>query len=937
MAPATKRKGPGDMVGVASISPDGISGLDDEMEVQLLGAGQEVRLVTPSPSPCRPHVQVTYFSLPVGVQVGRSCCVIKYKGRTIVCDAGVHPAFSGMAALPFLDELDWSTVDAILITHFHLDHAASLTYVMEKTNFKEGNGVVYMSHPTKAVYRYLMSDFVRVSTAGTDENLFTESEMLASFNQIQSFDFEQEILLPPSRNSDSTASVRFTSFAAGHVLGACMFLLEIAGARVLYTGDYSTEEDRHLVPAKVPNWERSPDVMICESTYGVQSHEPRLEKEAQFTSASSPFPPFPHPSASLSRPSTHPLTTPTDLVQSIVKRGGRVLLPVFALGRAQELLLILDEFWAEHPELQHVPIYYISSLAMKCMDVYRQYIHTMSPNIRSKFARGINPFDFKGKNSFIRPLDRGISKLNDRNPCVVMASPGFLTNGVSRELLEKWAPDPRNGLIITGYSVEGVMARTIMNEPTEILALNGGAKIPRRLCVPPSFAFLKATRALTHPPTRSVDYISFSAHVDYTQNSKFIDEVMPSHLILVHGEVNNMSRLRSALKTRFAERKNDVQIYTPRNVETVKLKFRGERMAKALGSLALTTPTPSTPLSGLLVSKDFSYTLLSPADLREFTGLSTSVILQRQRLVLSVSWDLVRWHLQGMYGKIVEGRDGEGTPTMRVMETVDVKLAHKHELAIEWVGGATNDMIADSVLAVVLGIESSPASVKQTSGGHSHHPHPHPYAEPASPPPSSKPLIAPTSPSTSADTAKPEEPDSFTDAAASLPSRLDRLIAFLDSYFGQVELIRPEDLPLCSPSPPASPTALPEAAAEALDTPPAPSEPAEKAEDEEKAQEKKERVVEERRVKRERERPGAPVVRVKLDEHFADVRVEDLTVTSDYTPLQRRVESVVQIAMAIVTPLSSIGDRSAMSLAGDLHRDKKRAEGTAGKEVETAA
>jgi len=83
----------------------------------------------------------------------------------------------------------------------------------------------------------------------------------------------------------------------------------------------------------------------------------------------------------------------------------------------------------------------------------------MSPNVRAKFARGINPFDFKRQDSFIRPLDRGISKLNDRNPCVVMASPGFLTSGVSRELLEKWAPDPRNGLVITGYSVEGVMAR----------------------------------------------------------------------------------------------------------------------------------------------------------------------------------------------------------------------------------------------------------------------------------------------------------------------------------------------------------------------------------------------------------------------------------------------------------------------------------------------
>lgn len=114
-----------------------------------------------------------------------------------MCDVGVHPAFSGMAALPFLDELDWSTVDAILITHFHLDHAACLTYVMEKvrsrpvspppsvlsltlsngslrlqTNFKEGNGVVYMSHPTKAVYRYLMSDFVRVSCVPGEPSSF---------------------------------------------------------------------------------------------------------------------------------------------------------------------------------------------------------------------------------------------------------------------------------------------------------------------------------------------------------------------------------------------------------------------------------------------------------------------------------------------------------------------------------------------------------------------------------------------------------------------------------------------------------------------------------------------------------------------------------------------------------------------------------------------
>jgi cleavage and polyadenylation specificity factor subunit 3 len=74
--------------------------------------------------------------LGAGQEVGRSCCVLQYRGKTIVCDAGVHPAHSGMASLPFIDELDWSTVDALLITHFHLDHAAALTYITEKVSIQ---------------------------------------------------------------------------------------------------------------------------------------------------------------------------------------------------------------------------------------------------------------------------------------------------------------------------------------------------------------------------------------------------------------------------------------------------------------------------------------------------------------------------------------------------------------------------------------------------------------------------------------------------------------------------------------------------------------------------------------------------------------------------------------------------------------------------------
>ncbi|SNX83439.1 Endoribonuclease YSH1 [Melanopsichium pennsylvanicum] len=602
---------------------------DDQLIIEMLGAGQEV---------------------------GRSCCVLNYKGKTIVCDTGVHPAFTGIAALPFIDELDWSTVDAILITHFHLDHAAALTYIMEKTNFRDGHGKVYMTHPTKAVYRFLMSDFVRISNAGNDDNLFDENEMLASWRQIEAVDFHQDVSI--------AGGLRFTAYHAGHVLGACMFLIEIAGLRILYTGDFSREEDRHLVQAEIPPVK--PDVLICESTYGTQTHEPRLDKEHRFTSQ----------------------------IHHIIKRGGRVLLPVFVLGRAQELLLLLDEYWAAHPELHSVPIYYASALAKKCISVYQTYIHTMNDHIRTRFNRRDNPFVFKHISNL-----RSLEKFEDRGPCVMMASPGFMQSGVSRELLERWAPDKRNGLIVSGYSVEGTMARNILNEPDEIIGMNG-QKIPRRM---------------------SVDYISFSAHVDFAQNSRFIDEIKAQHIVLVHGEQNNMSKLRAALQARFTARGSDVKIHTPRNCEPLTLQFRAQRTAKAIGTIAAKPPAQGDIVDGLLISKDFAYTILDPKDLTDFTGLSTSTIIQRQRVALAVSWEMVRWHLQGMYGRLQEGVDAEeGLRTIRIMGAVDVRQSAKHELLVEWVSSIANDMVADSIVALLLGIDSAPSSVKMTMHSHKH-------------------------------------------------------------------------------------------------------------------------------------------------------------------------------------------------------------------------
>ncbi|KAF8160624.1 beta-lactamase-like protein [Crassisporium funariophilum] len=644
-----------------------------------------------------PTLSVTMLG--AGQEVGRSCCVLQYRGRTIVCDAGVHPAYSGMASLPFIDELDWSTVDAILITHFHLDHAAALTYIMEKTNFRDGKGKVYMTHPTKAVHKFMMQDYVRMGSSSSDA-LFTPLDMNMSLASIIPVSAHQLITVCPG--------VSFTPYHAGHVLGACMFLIDIAGLKILYTGDYSREEDRHLVKAELPPIR--PDVLIVESTFGVHSSESREDKEDRFTS----------------------------LVHSILRRQGHVLLPTFALGRAQELLLILDEYWKKHPDLHNVPIYYASSLARKCMAVYQTYIHTMNSNIRSRFAKRDNPFVFKHISNV--PQARGWEKkIAEGPPCVVLASPGFMTVGPSRELFELWAPDSRNGLIITGYSIEGTLARDIMTEPEDFVSLKG-ATIPRKC---------------------SVDEISFSAHVDYTQNSEFIEMVKAQHVVLVHGEQTAMGRLRAAMTSRYKERDEDVKIHTPRNLETLNLSFRGERVAKAIGTLADKPPQANDILSGLLVAKDYSYTLLDPRDLRDFTGLSTCTVTQRQRIVLGVGWDLVKWHLEGMYGKVDEGLDKDGVPTMRVMSVVDVKLTQEHELTLEWESSSSNDMIADSTLALITGIDKSPASVKLTTIPHAHsHSPSHPHADP--------------------------EGDS------SSVMRIQRLAMFLEAHFGEVELHMPD-------------------------------------------------------------------------------------------------------------------------------------------------
>lgn len=575
--------------------------------------------------------QLIVTPLGAGSEVGRSCVYMSYKGKTVLFDCGIHPAYSGMAALPYFDEIDPSTIDVLLVTHFHLDHAASLPYFLEKTTFR---GRVFMTHATKAIYRLLLSDYVKVSKVSVEDMLYDEQDILRSMDKIEVIDFHQTL---------EVNGIRFWCYTAGHVLGAAMFMVDIAGVRVLYTGDYSREEDRHLRAAEIPQF--SPDICIIESTYGVQLHQPRHIREKRFT----------------------------DVIHSTVAQGGRVLIPAFALGRAQELLLILDEYWSNHPELHNIPIYYASPLAKRCMAVYQTYINAMNDRIRSQYANS-NPFDFK----HISPL-KSIDNFDDVGPSVVMASPGGLQSGLSRQLFDKWCSDKKNACVLPGYVVEGTPAKTIISEPKEVTLMNG----------------------LSAPLNMQVHYISFSAHADFAQTKSFLKELMPPNIILVHGEANEMGRLKQNLINMFSDR--NTKIMSPKNCQSVEMYFSSEKMAKAIGKLAEKTPEVGETVSGLLVKKGFTYQIMAPEDLHVFSQLCTANINQRITIPYSGAFGVLKHRLKQIYESVDSGVDEDSdVTTLRVHDRVTIKQESDKHVSLHWTADPISDMVSDSIVALIL-------------------------------------------------------------------------------------------------------------------------------------------------------------------------------------------------------------------------------------------
>jgi hypothetical protein len=454
---------------------------------------------------------------------------------------------------------------------------------------------------------------------------------------------------------------------------------------VLYTGDYSCDEDRHLTGAEVPALAPSlsltaltgaingtttasggvsgsggggvapPDVLIVEATHGIQCLETRAERERRFC----------------------------DAVEKVVRRGGKCLIPVFALGRAQELLLILEELWARKPHLQSVPMYHASRLATASLGVYKAFVGHMTPALQAAVSSGRNPWDFR----HIRNIRGTIEDFREpHGPCVVIAAPGMLQSGFSRQLFDRWCEDGRNGVILAGYSTENTLARRLEANPAEVDTLSN-RRVPRRM---------------------GIDRISFSAHADYRQTSAFLDALRPRAVVLVHGERTEMLRLHKKLTV-----DKRLQCHMPPNLRTLGLALPERRVVRSLGALARdsqlrllraegeaaaaqqASQPPSVRVSGFLVKRHFDYFLMSSEDLPHFTPLTTHALLQRQHVPYRAGLPLLKAFAAALFGAVdeeVEAVDGaSGAVLLRGQRAERARARHLQRTANHAAAGAIAD------------------------------------------------------------------------------------------------------------------------------------------------------------------------------------------------------------------------------------------------------
>ena len=463
-----------------------------------------------NPEKIEEWVRVTFLG--GGRQVGRSCILLQTPQSKILMDCGVDPAANrNEEKFPYLDvpEFKIEEIDAIILSHAHLDHSGLLPYL-----FKMGyKGPVYMTAPTRDIASLLALDFIGVAYKQAEKPLFSSTDIKEMV--------KHTICLNYNEVTDIAPDIRITFYNAGHTLGSAMTHINIGNGlhNLLYTGDFKFGRTRLLNPSSTlfPRLETA----IIESTYGGKDNILPQREDAEKELIES--------------------------VKKVIERGGKVLIPELGLGRAQETMLVLDDAMKKDL-LPKVPIY-IDGMIWDINAIHTAYPDFLNSTIRQSVFQGENPFVsdiFKRVGS---PQERKV--VVEGGPCIVLATSGMLNGGASVEYFREFAPNKLNGLLFVCYQGVGSLGRQVQEGLKETKMVKDGIMEDVKI----NFEVIALE--------------GFSAHSGRNELLNFINRATPKpkRVIINHGEASRCLDLASTIY-----KLSHCETNTPRNLETLRLR-----------------------------------------------------------------------------------------------------------------------------------------------------------------------------------------------------------------------------------------------------------------------------------------------------------------------------------------------------------------------------
>ncbi|HEY1197733.1 MAG TPA: beta-CASP ribonuclease aCPSF1 [Thermoplasmata archaeon] len=443
-------------------------------------------------------------------EVGRSAHLLTTQNSKVLIDCGIDP---GSDRTPFFNApelLPLDSLDAVVVTHAHLDHCG-LVPVLLKYGYK---GPIYCTAPTRDLMTLMLLDAIKVVNQEARKALYDSSNVRDLVTRT--------IPLRWGETTDIAPDIRLTMHNAGHILGSsiCHFHLGEGDHNLAYSGDIKFERSWLFNPAtnRFPRLE----TLVLESTYGgYRNVQPsRQQATEEFSS----------------------------LTNKVLARGGKLVVPVFAVGRSQEVMLVLEEKMREG-KIPRVPVY-LDGMIFEATAIHTAYPEYLNSQLRTQiFQQGDNPF----LSDIFRRIDSQQMRatvLDSKEPSIILATSGMMSGGPVMEYFRAWAPDEKNGLLFVGYQAEGTFGNRLQRGVSEATFLDGSrqASVPVKLEI------------------ATVE--GFSGHSDRVQLMNFVASLdpRPQRIILNHGEESRILDLASSLHKRF-----NVESRAPFNLEAIRL------------------------------------------------------------------------------------------------------------------------------------------------------------------------------------------------------------------------------------------------------------------------------------------------------------------------------------------------------------------------------